>query len=877
MFEVILSKVLQENIEKINEQILITSLSKLFKKISHKEITDDRLLIYQYEAQRQICSLVTILNSNLFNPKTQKTIFDFDDSDIITIYRKISASLKNNKNYEETFLGFFSINSKLFDDQTIREIWELLMENQKEFKFNSLSGMYSSILTTFLDYELVSTNNHLKYSSKSRQRRSSGTYYTPMPLARKISEETVKERILAICDTKSISIFDVNELNKLSPKNRNYVAEELMSTKILDPCCGTGNILIAITETILDFVVDIKKIKNTIQNKKKILKALTQHIYGIDTNPLSVLLVKITIADLFGIIPEKKNFACGNFLNKLSNLKIKNKSVLSWNYASVETLLNSQDLKQFQIIITNPPWERIRLMEREFFSSGEFNLAIAETSHLRSKLKDNLDEYSINNLKNLKHEFVEFTRFIKNSKEFPLSSQGELNLYSLFVEQSYNIIARDGVCGFIIPSGFMTDYTSRHLFWEIFSSGNLALSYDFENRLKIFPAIDGRIRFSLVAIRKNKAKLGTKFSFFSKNIKDLEDQSKHLFLKPKDITRVNPTSKTCPIVRTKKDLQILKKIHETFPILEKQLDLWDVKYLRMLDMSLDSKKFVKTESLSSQKVSKFKKIYEGKMISMYNHRSSSSITVEGNHRRSGAAVKSSLKELQNIEFSVNSRFCIDEGIVKKRIGDYEHKWFLAFKDITSATNERTMISTILPYSGITNKLPILLSNNSPKELACLMANLNSHVYDFSCRQKIGNITLNWFIVKQIPVIPSYVYHHSSISKNKLIDWIVERVGLLTYNANDLKEWGKELGFKHPILFNIDKRRTAKIELDALYFAMYDMNQAQISHILDSFPIVKKKEEKEFGRYLLKEKILEKYNELKGDLILTLDNPSNIFD
>ena len=152
MFEVILSKVLQENIEKINDQILITSLSKLFKKISHKEITDDRLLIYQYEAQRQICSLVTILNSNLFNPKTQKTIFDFDDSDIITIYRKISASLKNNKNYEETFRGFFSINSKLFDDQTIREIWELLLENQKEFKFNSLSEMYSSILTTFLDY-----------------------------------------------------------------------------------------------------------------------------------------------------------------------------------------------------------------------------------------------------------------------------------------------------------------------------------------------------------------------------------------------------------------------------------------------------------------------------------------------------------------------------------------------------------------------------------------------------------------------------------------------------------------------------------------------------------------------------------------------------
>ena len=154
------------------------------------------------------------------------------------------------------------------------------------------------------------------------------------------------------------------------------------------------------------------------------------------------------------------------------------------------------------------------------------------------------------------------------------------------------------------------------------------------------------------------------------------------------------------------------------------------------------------------------------MIEMYNHRSSSSITVEGNYRRPGASVKSSLKELQDIKFSISSRFCIDEGFIKKRIGNYKQKWFLAFKDITSATNERTMISTILPYSGVVNKLPILLTNNSPKEVACLMANLNSFVYDFSCRQKLGNITLNWFIVQQIPLIPSYVYHDSKISTNK---------------------------------------------------------------------------------------------------------------
>lgn len=871
-----MSRIIQEYVENSNEPIPIVVLSKFLRKINNRRISDEERLIYQYESQKQICSLVTILNSHLLNPQIHKIILQNKNHRINIIIKKMSTSLKRDKNYNEIFLDLFTINSRLLDSSTIKEVWEILEQNKEKLKFNSLSEMYSHLLTTFLDYELIFENNQHSYKPKSRQRHSTGTYYTPMPLARKLAEKAVKERVLAICAEKSIPISDIEDLKKNSLKNKKKILRELKTTRILDPCCGTGNILIATIESILDFVIEIEKTQNEIQTRKKILDILIPHIFGIDTNPLSVLLVKIILLNVFGVIPINKHFACGNFLNKSTNLKKKNKRLLSWDYSLVEDILNLEEDKQFQMIITNPPWERIRLMEREFFSANEFDIATAETSHLRNQLKIKLNKIVTDNLKNVKDEHEEFTRFIKDSNKFPLSSQGELNLYSLFVEQSYNIISKDGVCGFIIPSGFMTDYSTRHLFWHIFSSGKLASSHDFENRMKIFPAIDGRMRFSLVSIRKNKVNAEAKFSFFSKNIHDLEDKSKHLLLKPTDILKLNPTSKTCPLVRTKKDLQILKKIHSTFPILEKQLELWDIKYLRMFDMSLDSKSFVKTEKIPTQTISKFRKLYEGKMISMYNHRSSSSFTVDGNFRRPGAATKSSLEELQNKDFSVKSRFCINEEEIKKRVTGYNYKWFLAFKDITSATNERTMISSVLPYSGVTNKLPLLLANNSTKEVACLMANLNSYVYDFSCRQKIGNITLNWFIVKQIPVIPSFVYHHSTISKIKLIDWISKRVGMLTYNANDLEEWGKELGFQQPFAYDTEDRRKIQVDLDALYFTMYDMSYAQISHILDSFPIVKKKEEMKFGRYLIKDEILERANELKDELELTLDNFSNVF-
>ena len=151
---------LKDNVVNTNDPILIILLLKLIKKISNKEIQNDNLSLYQYESQKQICSLITILNLNLFNSKIQKNIFDSSNTDIIAIYKKISVYLKNNKNYDKTLVDFFSINSKLFEIKIIKKIWNLILENQNELKFNSLSEMYSSLLTTFLDYELTFINNN---------------------------------------------------------------------------------------------------------------------------------------------------------------------------------------------------------------------------------------------------------------------------------------------------------------------------------------------------------------------------------------------------------------------------------------------------------------------------------------------------------------------------------------------------------------------------------------------------------------------------------------------------------------------------------------------------------------------------------------------
>src|SRR5690606_17351507 len=115
-------------------------------------------------------------------------------------------------------------------------------------------------------------------------------------------------------------------------------------------------------------------------------------------------------------------------------------------------------------------------------------------------------------------------------------------------------------------------------------------------------------------------------------------------------------------------------------------------------------------------------------------------------------------------------------------------WFMGFRDITNATNERTFVSAAFPRSAVSNKLPIFLGLPEDKRLvSALLANLSTFVFDFSARQKIGGTTMNFYIVKQLPVLPPETYTED------LLDRIVPRVLELTYTAWDMQPFARDLG------------------------------------------------------------------------------------
>jgi hypothetical protein len=235
----------------------------------------------------------------------------------------------------------------------------------------------------------------------------------------------------------------------------------------------------------------------------------------------------------------------------------------------------------------------------------------------------------------------------------------------------------------------------------------------------------------------------------------------------------------------------------------------------------------------------FLPLYEAKMIQAYDHRAAGVIIEAGNWVRQGQTEETSLVEHQNPEFVAMPRWFVEEKHVASALKDATAPAYLAYKDVTSATNQRTMIAAFIPEAAVVNSAPLMLMGQevSPRRQCCLLANFNSLVFDFAVRQKVGNLHLNFFIVEQLPAFPPDAYDDKCPwdKKQTLEKWISERVLKLTCTANDMIPLAEAAGFKEKVhKWKKPERAQLRAELDAAYFHLYGISREDAEYILSTF-------------------------------------------
>lgn len=134
--------------------------------------------------------------------------------------------------------------------------------------------------------------------------------------------------------------------------------------------------------------------------------------------------------------------------------------------------------------------------------------------------------------------------------------------------------------------------------------------------------------------------------------------------------------------------------------------------------------------------------------------------------------------------------------------------------------------------------------------------------------------MNFFIVKQLPVLPPNAYLDKVRSElPTFVEMIVPRVLELTYTADDLKDFAKDIGYDGPpFIWNDCRRHILQSELDAIYAHMYRLERDEIEWILDapapsaSFPALRDNEVIQFGEYRTQRYVLSVYDQLaRGEL------------
>jgi len=564
----------------------------------------------------------------------------------------------------------------------------------------------------------------------------------------------------------------------------------------------------------------------------------------------------------------------------------------------------------FDVMCGNPPWDKLQMEDEKWFVGKDMDIVNAANQSARNKLISSL---KISN-PSLYEDYLEAKRsiasqsnFVKNSGRFKLSSNGKIELSTLFAEHclDYSIDA----WGLVIPIGIAVNDSNKEFFAKLINENRLISIYCFENKEKLFD-IDSTIKFCLFTSgKKQDNSRKVEAGFYLTRLDHLQDPKRIYILNTNDIAKINPNTKTCPVFRTSIDAELTLKIYNRAKVLVGELDNsnpWNVKFGSTFNMSTDSGLFETYQSLKSKGAQLhgsdfllddvvYVPLYEGKMIYLYNHHFGINPT-DGPHPNNASLPSPSIENLKDTYQNVIPYYWINKELweakkVKmdnngKLLWSWTHKSSILLKDVGRAGVARTFISSRVPSSmAVGHTINILYSETTCLNNCILQGMLSSIIMDYVAKQKAGGNHMSPFMVKQFPVLAP-----NEISERWLMP-IAKRVVELCYFNHDLDEWAQELWAEltdaqriefpqlrtqEPFIFDFERRALLQSELDAIFAHLYGITTKELRYILDpedvcgkgcineTFRVLKDNEIREYGEYRTKRLVIEAWERFGFD-------------
>ncbi len=336
--------------------------------------------------------------------------------------------------------------------------------------------------------------------------------------------------------------------------------------------------------------------------------------------------------------------------------------------------------------------------------------------------------------------------------EHPFRHQGsaDLNTYKMFVEQAHALLRPGGQLGLVVPSGLYTDKGTGDLRKLLLERCAWRWLYGFENRNKLFD-IHRSFKFCVLIAQKGGQTEAIRAAFMRHDLEDWAEARGALAYPAERVRKFSPKSLSILEIRSEKDLEVLTKLYANGVLLgDEGPDGWGIKYATEFHMTNDSKLFIPRDKAEAEGFRPdiygrwvneagevLLPLYEGRMIGQFDFSAKGWV--------SGKGRSAMWREIPWEDKRIEPQFLMrrEDFVASGYAGNGRAR--TGFMDVTSATNRRTMIAALIPPYPSGNKVPIL-STRAPA--AALVGTLCSTTFDWQLRQRLGGVTLNYFVIEE---------------------------------------------------------------------------------------------------------------------------------
>jgi hypothetical protein len=543
----------------------------------------------------------------------------------------------------------------------------------------------------------------------------------------------------------------------------------------------------------------------------------------------------------------------------------------------------------FDAIIGNPPWDRMKLQQVEWFAARKREIALAQRASDRAEMVAALEKAG----DPLARDYAKAasraetgSRMARSGGDYPLLSGGDINLYSLFVERAMRLVRQDGMIGLLVPIGIGTDKTSANFISLVTEQLQLKSFIAFENKRRwLFRDVHPEDQPTVIVLS-NSPQAYPEFRYGVKlHALPNESLDPTVLMSAVSLAAVNPNTGTMPVFRSAEDAKIVSGVYSRTPVFVKKtasgdVCFWKARYLTMFHMTNSSGLFRSRLELEDKEnawpiggqrydspTGIWLPLYEGKSIQIFNHRYASIVTPPGSVSGQGQSVYATLTELSAPDFVPTPRYWVSAAHVDKiNIG-----YAIGFNDVCNTNNERSIVASMIPKVGAGNTLPLLDDLEAP-DSSLLLGNLNSIPCDYVARNKIQSRHLNKYILEQLPIITPVKFQEVKFGQKSAAQVVQEIVLELTYTAHDMAAFARDMGYvddkgqvRPPFAWDEGRRLKLRAKLDAVFFLLYGIeNRDDVRYIYSTFPLVERQELEAFGgRFRSRDLCLAYMNALKA--------------